>query len=419
MSYTDAEMIIASQIAYHDFDQDAFRSGNHTIRELLEMEGESGKELLAMINSLPGTSGCGDWKLMDVGNNQAITGMYACMLDTGDREALVAFRGSEKPFDENGFTEHAVKDWALSDFGLLNSTATPQQIAAQRYTEYLYQKYGDKYDSFGMTGHSLGGNLAESATVTASNGMKAKIKQCLSLDGPGFSEEYILAHRQQIQDCKGKLTHLQWSAIGTCLTPLPGSDYRTVNATTPTDQKTDVGNLFWRHNLPNLILDGGGSTTKGERDPLAQILSAFTKGLDSITGLPLLTILYPAIIPTTLSTSIPDSIRHWFALLWEDWHWKHNSAAANRHCDFSFDPVGVCASLESLSQYADQIGTIWQNVEAVCNSVPLSQFALWCQLKQQVRSIKNQQNKMNILAQKGNQCFERYLRTENALISSC
>lgn len=38
-----------------------------------------------------------------------------------------------------------------------------------------------------MTGHSLGGNLAEYATIMSYKyGLDTKIKQCVSMDGPGF-----------------------------------------------------------------------------------------------------------------------------------------------------------------------------------------------------------------------------------------
>jgi len=120
--------------------------------------------------------------------------------------------------------------------GLLNSTLTPQQAVAERYVRKLYEKYGDEYTHFGMTGHSLGGNLAEHATITAPDYMRKKIDRCVNLDGPGFSEQYLLAHASDIQKSKGKIDHYQWSFVGTLLNTVPGTNYRTVEADMPDDK---------------------------------------------------------------------------------------------------------------------------------------------------------------------------------------
>ncbi len=41
MSYSDIQMVIASQLAYMDFNSAAVDSGSYTVKELLEMEKES------------------------------------------------------------------------------------------------------------------------------------------------------------------------------------------------------------------------------------------------------------------------------------------------------------------------------------------------------------------------------------------
>ena len=72
-----------------------------------------------------------------------------------------------------------------------------------------------------MTGHSLGGNLAEYATVMSYKyGLDKKIKQCASLDGPGFSDEFIKTNREHILAMSGVMKHYKWSLISGMLLDL-------------------------------------------------------------------------------------------------------------------------------------------------------------------------------------------------------
>ena len=66
---------------------------------------------------------------------------------------MIANRGSES-YD----LEQLFKDWIVADIGLLNHALTTQQARATIYMQELWEKYGDQYDSFSVTGHSLGGN---------------------------------------------------------------------------------------------------------------------------------------------------------------------------------------------------------------------------------------------------------------------
>ncbi len=273
MSYSDLQMVIASQIAYMDFNSAAVDSGQYTVKELLEMElesagGDKREKINRLLNLMEREEGksCADWVIRDIRNDQKNSGMYACMLETGEKDALVAFRGSE----DMSNPEHLQKDWIESDLGLLNSIQTPQQAEAERYIRDLYQKYGSEYDHFGMTGHSLGGNLAEHAAITAPDGMRDKIDRCLNLDGPGMSEMYLTAHANDIRKSKGIIDHYQWSAIGTLLNTVPGTNYQTVKAKTPDDE--GALSIVWRHDTKNLddYFDENGNLIPGDKDWLAR-----------------------------------------------------------------------------------------------------------------------------------------------------
>ena len=134
-----------------------------------------------------------DWKIVDITDLNRQSGFYACTIETDKKNAIVAFRGSE--------SKNIVKDWISADFGLINSTETEQQSLAEAYADILSGNDGKsrnkigKYENIGVTGHSLGGNLAEHFTIKSAKlgreELYSRIKQCDSLDGPGFSEKYI------------------------------------------------------------------------------------------------------------------------------------------------------------------------------------------------------------------------------------
>ena len=119
-----------------------------------------------------------EWKIVDRCNNQQETGYYACLIDKGDGSAIIANRGSER-YDST----QVANDWLKTNVGLLDAESTGQHDRAAKYMEELYYKYGDKYDSFGLTGHSLGGNLAQHMFIHAPAEMQDKVDYCLNLDG--------------------------------------------------------------------------------------------------------------------------------------------------------------------------------------------------------------------------------------------
>ena len=72
-----------------------------------------------------------DWKVIDIHDRNNVNGFYACTLETSDKAAIIAFRGS----DDQG--NSLVNDWILADFGLLRSTKTNQQAETERYADEL------------------------------------------------------------------------------------------------------------------------------------------------------------------------------------------------------------------------------------------------------------------------------------------
>lgn len=228
--YTDEELLDASQIAYYNFNdktKNMYSDGaslgeiwandstyanklqNDLIYAKTPADIEAAQLNIDFYNKVTDPeSEYYNWKIVDYRNENDKTGFCGCVIDTGDGNAIVAMRGSE-----NYTTKITIDDWLNADFGLLNSTHTAQQKASEEYLKYIEENYGDKYEGFALTGHSLGGNLAFHSALQASEFMKNKIKQVVSCDGPGFSDEYIVANIDKIFEMAPKMKHLNWSVI--------------------------------------------------------------------------------------------------------------------------------------------------------------------------------------------------------------
>lgn len=275
MKFSDKDLRAATQVAYMDFDEfDVMLHPDWTIKEhfanndTLDAHWRShDKELYDEI-----TNGVyGSWKIADYRNHNKRTGFVACLIDTGGGSAIVAFRGSES-FD----FRQIWNDWILSDAGLVNSAETAQQRESESYIEYINGKFGRSYDSFSLTGHSLGGNLAEHAAITAPDEFYTKINRVLNLDGPGYSGEYIEAHKNDIKKHSAKIDHYQYSWVGAILKSLPGTNYRNMSA-------SDEGGHILKHDTKYILYDKNGNMIPGEPDKLSVHTNGFTNSLDDFS----------------------------------------------------------------------------------------------------------------------------------------
>ena len=306
--YSDAEMMMATQIAYLDFDGNKDIPVGEVVENIIKKYGKHDENgnlvygddgFIEMKDNIPadsklkkqlevasnikklgdetgGLGGWKNWKVVDVCNDQDDTGYYGMLIDTGDGNAIIGCRGSES-YDK----QQIVNDWVVADFGLLNSTLTTQQARSQKYMEELWYQYGDKYDSFSVTGHSLGGNLAEHMTITAPVAMREKIDHTISFDGPGFSQEYLDAHRDKIAKATDQMTHYQWSFVGALLLPLPGVQDTVITAHDE-KSKSGIAAMFYRHDTHNVDFDENGYVMPGDKSTLASILGPISKYIEHL-----------------------------------------------------------------------------------------------------------------------------------------
>ena len=52
--------------------------------------------------------------------------------------------------------------------------------------------------------------------------MQGKVGTIYNLDGPGYSDEYLLSHALEIDNMASHVKHYQWSFIGNLLNQMPG-----------------------------------------------------------------------------------------------------------------------------------------------------------------------------------------------------
>ena len=251
---------------YQDDDGNWPDSGSHE-----ESAMNAGIELLNSLKTDPIYS---NWKIVDVCDRNMENGFYAVTIETDANSAIVGFRGSESIGGITG--DYMWNDWILADIGLFNSTTTQQQASAAEYMQEIYEKFN--YLDYVTSGHSLGGNLASHALLTAPEGMN--IVKGYSFDGPGNSDEYLNLYDDEISKRGNKINHYQWSFIGGLLNQIPTENYKYIDTT------VDGFDAFgWKHDTSFIGFQDGKWVISCEKDEavdyVQSIIDELTAGMDN------------------------------------------------------------------------------------------------------------------------------------------
>ena len=396
--YNDAAMMMATQVAYLDID-DKNGSVGKVVENLLDMytepDGQGNlvvkdgvasyykKQAEVAINidklSREGNDigNWKDWKVVDTCNDQHETGYYSMLIDTGNGDAIIGCRGSES-YD----LEQVGNDWIKADVGLLDNQLTAQQEMAQKYMEHLYYKYGDQYDTFSVSGHSLGGNLAEHMTITAPPGMREKIDHTISFDGPGFSQEYIDSHRDAIASAKDLMDHYEWSWVASLLISPPGVRDHIIKAHNEGYEDGLKAELF-RHDTHNVEYDENGNTMPGDESALSERLGPISRYLEHTGEGGIEDVINTMIMgsrPTSLTTTALTAL-YFLKLIrsslpqleklcknLENWYYDHIAASASDYYkvkpkDVLASGAGLQKSVKSLYEMSEEIQEIRKNLK--------------------------------------------------------
>ncbi len=282
-AYNDRELRLATQIAYAELG-DAYNvlvaSGKGTKFTLSELRETALKlDPDANVGQLDDLSPeqLNTWSISGVRDTNNDTGFYACIVDTGDGNAIAAFRGSESMGSSPEQLKNIQHDWIEADIGLLNSTSTNQYAEAEKFLKD-HSDLLNSYDSVDLTGHSLGGNLSAYSTIIADKyGLGSNFGRCVSFDGPGFSDEFLDHYKDEISRNAGKIDHYKWSFVGSMLNELPGERAQFIEVS-----KKSALNPFGRHSTSSIVYDENGNVKQGKQDFIAWLSEKFTNLVDDL-----------------------------------------------------------------------------------------------------------------------------------------
>lgn len=230
-----------------------------------------------------------NWKIAHVRNLNDLNGFYACCIETAPDKVMVAYRGSENMRK----LKNLYFDWGASDLGLLSSYETLQQAEVGKYADFLMESgILDKYQQIGITGHSLGGRLAEDFFINLAEEGKEKlfdkVVQCDNLDGPGVSRVYLKKHEKEINrvNSTGINKTYTWSLVGRILHSVSDKNPITLAVNKDLHKDNPIKRAWYlalkRHSTESLMFDKAGNAILGEQDAVSKGMSTLSKTIDDV-----------------------------------------------------------------------------------------------------------------------------------------
>lgn len=158
----------------------------------------SGEEWAAVIRQIQGDEQLKNLKIRNVDDN-----VHAMCFEDEKKNAYVAFKGTT-----------GGDEWYDNVEGL-NSADTLSQREARDYIEDL------PYDHITVVVHSKGGNKAQYVAITSD-----KVDRCVSMDGQGFSQEFLEKYAAEIAERGGNIKNISLDTdyVHILLFPVPGSE---------------------------------------------------------------------------------------------------------------------------------------------------------------------------------------------------
>lgn len=297
MVVSEANQLLATQIAYADLDAAMIRLeingvGPIKLADAIKdawAHGESISPLNKYLKS-DGTfkdeySFANEWTILAAinENKPGSTGLYSCILDTGEARIL-ANRGSEDMSNMMNFKQ----DWYEADLQLLNSEMTKQEASLYKFMEANADLLAEKY--WVATGHSLGGALADfAATMSAVIGID-NFSGAINFDGPGHSKEFIEKYETEIAQVSKLMLHKKASIVGYILFDFPGVKQEYIKTTSQSQFLDENGNpykqtaktIFDEHDTQYWVRNEDGSLCEGEQDWYEFLVEKITRGIDNM-----------------------------------------------------------------------------------------------------------------------------------------
>lgn len=211
-----------------------------TLAEMDKAGGEKAKEA-AIIREIRGDPELCELEIHDINGD-----VFAVTFEDPNGELIVAFRGTGTAYE-----------WYDDAVGL-GTADTVNQIQALEYIESL------DGESITVTGHSKGGNKAQYVTL-----LSDKVDRCVSMDGQGFSGEFVDKYQGEIRARAGKIKnyYVDGDYVNILLYPVPGSQQICVDSTSDvTDVDFHYSSSFYQY-----YQDSEGRWHLGYRDENGEI----------------------------------------------------------------------------------------------------------------------------------------------------
>ena len=111
--------------------------------------------------------------------------------------------------------------------------------------------------------------------------MQDKIDKVISFDGPGFSDEYLKAHKDGINRIKDKVYHYENSWVGALLIQPKGIHTRVIKAHNDEEKSDIFETQLFKHHTRNIEFDQNGNVIDGERDFLQITWGFITRAMEN------------------------------------------------------------------------------------------------------------------------------------------
>jgi hypothetical protein len=179
---------------------------------------------------------------------------YACFIDD-ENNVTVVFKGtvSRNEWNDNGAGAYEDK--------------TQEQIDALNYVNGL------NYDNITVTGHSKGGNKAQYVAI-----LSPKVSECISINGQGFSNEFISMYNNEINKNEFKITAInaKYDYVSCLFNSISGKKHYI---------ETEIQLNPFNYHKANILLDDNGDLRKETNEAkFSKIINGFSEAV--ITDLP-------------------------------------------------------------------------------------------------------------------------------------
>lgn len=258
------ELVLLDNLIYLDWDVDEDEELKDLIDNLLE-DGELDRiinktknclvsmcksEWIKILKQIQNKPNLQDLKIIDLVNHKS--GMrVACFVDSQDN-CTVVFRGTatSKEWDDNGQGAYEYD--------------TTEQKYALSYINSL------NFDKIVVTGHSKGGNKAQYVTI-----LSPKILNCVSVNGQGFSNEFINKYKDNIEKNKNKIVAInsKYDYVNCLFNGIAGEMHYIKT-------KFQVNPLFY-HKANILLDDNGDLRQESNRGIFSKIINDFSTSIIS------------------------------------------------------------------------------------------------------------------------------------------